>query len=87
MIRRDALLGRYNPALRRSERLPLCWEWLPIDQGVEESGIRTTKTALGRHFEEMATSRVVLEVGPHPPWMSGFLTAAGYEAVVMSCPP
>lgn len=51
-------------------------------QVVEETRIQTTKTALGRRFEEMASSRVVLEVGPHSPWISWLLTAAGHEVIV-----
>lgn len=54
----------------------------PEGEIVEEARITTTKTALGRRFREMARARVVLEVGPHSPWISRLLTAASHEVIV-----
>lgn len=54
----------------------------PEGEVVEEARITTTKPALGRRFREMAPARVVLEVGPHSPWISRLLTAAGHEVIV-----
>ncbi|MGH2657402.1 MAG: IS110 family transposase [Actinomycetota bacterium] len=49
---------------------------------IEESRVATTKKALGRRFKEMAAARVVLEVGPHSPWISRLLATAGHEVIV-----
>lgn len=49
---------------------------------VEEEGrVRTTDRALRTHFEGMVR-RVVLEAGPHSPWMSRLLKELGHEVIV-----
>jgi len=49
---------------------------------VEEGSLRTTAPALGRRFTGMPPARVVLEVGPHSPWISRLLARAGHEVIV-----
>lgn len=49
---------------------------------VEESRIPTTTPALQARFGSMEPARVVLEVGPHSPWISRLLTNAGHEVIV-----
>ncbi len=49
---------------------------------VEESRVRTTVPALERRFSELPSSRVVLEVGTHSPWMSRLLADLGHEVIV-----
>jgi transposase len=47
-----------------------------------EDRMRTTPEAVGAWFSRYAHARVVLEVGPHSPWMSRLLKAQGHEVVV-----
>jgi len=47
-----------------------------------EDRIRTTPGALGEWFAGYAHARVVLEVGPHSPWLSRRLKTQGHEVVV-----
>lgn len=49
---------------------------------VEESGLRTDADVLRRRFAGMAPIRVVLEVGPHSPWISRLIAEAGHEVIV-----
>ena len=49
---------------------------------VEEAQVRTTSAALGGRFTGEEPARVVLEVGPHSPWISRLLADAGHEVVV-----
>lgn len=49
---------------------------------VEETRVRTTAPALSGRFAGMASARVVLEVGPHSPWISRLLANAGHEVIV-----
>jgi transposase len=44
--------------------------------------VRTTTPALQRRFAQMAPARVVLEAGPHSPWVSRLLAQLGHEVVV-----
>jgi hypothetical protein len=49
---------------------------------VEEEGrVRTTAPAMRTHFEG-APRRIVLEAGPHSPWISRLLTELGHEVIV-----
>ncbi|MFN2316400.1 MAG: IS110 family transposase [Gemmatimonadales bacterium] len=48
---------------------------------VEEGRIRTTRGALEAHFGG-ARRRIVLEVGPHSPWISRLLEELGHEVIV-----
>jgi transposase len=55
---------------------------LASDGDVEEQGrVRTTDRALRSHFEG-PRRRVVLEVGPHSPWISRLLDELGHEVIV-----
>jgi transposase len=55
---------------------------LGTDGEVEEQGqVRTTESALRCHFEG-TQQRVVLEVGPHSPWISRLLEELGHEVIV-----
>ena len=47
-----------------------------------EDRIRTTPDAVGVWFAGYRSARVVLEVGPHSPWLSRLLKEQGHEAVV-----
>lgn len=47
-----------------------------------EDRIRTTPAAVGSWFARYAHARVVLEVGPHSPWLSRLLKGQGHEVVV-----
>ena len=47
-----------------------------------EDRIRTTPDAVRDWFAGYRKARVVLEVGPHSPWLSRLLTAQGHEGVV-----
>lgn len=49
---------------------------------VEEARLRTTGPALSRRFTGEEAARVVLEVGPHSPWISRLLANAGHEVIV-----
>ena len=55
---------------------------LGADGEVEEKGqMRTTARAIQTHFEG-PRRRVVLEVGPHSPWISRLLEELGHEVIV-----
>ncbi len=47
-----------------------------------EDRVRTTPDAVGAWFAEYAHARVVLEVGPHSPWLSRLLKSRGHEVIV-----
>lgn len=47
-----------------------------------ESGVATTKQALGRVFGARQRCRVALEVGTHSPWVSRLLERLGHEVIV-----
>ena len=47
-----------------------------------EDRIRTTPGAVGEWFSGYRRARVVLEVGPHSPWLSRLLKRQGHETVV-----
>lgn len=49
---------------------------------VEETRLRTTTMALGQRFAGEEPTRVVLEVGPHSPWISRLMARAGHEVIV-----
>lgn len=49
---------------------------------VEESRLATSSPALTRRFDREEPTRVVLEVGPHSPWISRLLTRLGHDAIV-----
>lgn len=49
---------------------------------IEEARVRTTTPALERRFSALPSSRVVLEVGTHSPWISRLLAALGHEVIV-----
>ena len=49
---------------------------------IEEGRVRTTSAALSRRFGGEEQARVVLEVGPHSPWISRLIAAAGHEVIV-----
>lgn len=52
---------------------------------VEESGrVATTSAALSRRFGGMERVRIVMEVGPHSPWVSRLLEVQGHEVIVAS---
>lgn len=47
-----------------------------------EDRMRTIPEAVGAWFSGYARARVVLEVGPHSPWLSRLLVTQGHEVVV-----
>jgi transposase len=47
-----------------------------------EDRVRTTPDAVGAWFASYRRARVVLEVGPHSPWLARLLKAQGHEVVV-----
>lgn len=49
---------------------------------LEEARVSTTKQMLGHRFREMPAARVVLEVGPHSPWINRLLASTGHEVIV-----
>ena len=49
---------------------------------VAEGRVRTTTEALNEHFTRWARSRVVLEAGTSPAWISRLARAAGHEVIV-----
>lgn len=51
-------------------------------QIVEESRLATRTSALEDRFGSMEPARVVLEVGPHSPWISRLLANADHEVIV-----
>ncbi len=56
-----------------------------VDKGgevVEEARLRTTSPALSRRFAGEEPTRVVLEVGPHSPWISRLIARLGHEVIV-----
>lgn len=48
----------------------------------EEGRLRTTRQAFRQRFEGLERARMVLEVGPHSPWMSRLLAECGHEVIV-----
>jgi transposase len=55
---------------------------LTVEGEEEEQGrVRTTERALRTHFEG-SRRRVVLEAGPHSPWISRLLAELGHEVIV-----
>jgi transposase len=54
-------------------------EWGEV---VEETRLATKPGVLGRYFGAQARARVVLEVGPHSPWISRLIAAGGHEVIV-----
>lgn len=48
---------------------------------VERSRITTTEAALRRRFSSMERARVVMEVGPHSPWVSRLLKEQGHDVI------
>ncbi|MCE7894753.1 MAG: IS110 family transposase [Sorangiineae bacterium PRO1] len=51
--------------------------------GVErEDRMRTTPEAVSAWFARYANARIVLEVGPHSPWLSRLLKTQGHDVVV-----
>jgi len=49
---------------------------------VEEARLRTTPPALSGRFAGEEPTRVVLEVGPHSPWISRLIARLGHEVIV-----
>ena len=50
---------------------------------VEETfRVATTMSALGRTMAGFESSRVVLEVGTHSPWVSRLVEQAGHEVII-----
>lgn len=49
---------------------------------IEETRLRTTKSALRRKFSGLPSSRVALEVGPHSRWSSQLIEDLGHEVLV-----
>jgi transposase len=49
---------------------------------VEESRIATTPQALGKRFENLAPTRIALEVGGHSAWVCELLKELGHEVLV-----
>jgi transposase len=49
---------------------------------IEEARIRTSEAAVGRYLEGQPPSSVVIEVGPHSPWLARAIAAAGHEPIV-----
>ncbi|KPJ83293.1 MAG: hypothetical protein AMS18_17595 [Gemmatimonas sp. SG8_17] len=49
---------------------------------VEEGRVRTTESAMQRHFRNVGPMRVVLEVGTHSPWVSRLLESCGHQVLV-----
>jgi transposase len=48
----------------------------------EETRIRTSPELIEAYFEQRQRARVALETGPHSPWLSRTVAAAGHEVVV-----
>lgn len=49
---------------------------------IESFRVRTTKPALRSRLASYRSSRVVLEVGTHSPWISRVVASEGHEAIV-----
>ena len=49
---------------------------------VEEGRVATSEPALRRHFTGGEPARVVLEVGPHSPWIARLVGELGHEVIV-----
>jgi transposase len=49
---------------------------------VEETRISTSPERVKSYFEQRQAARVALETGPHSPWLSRTIAAAGHEVVV-----
>jgi len=47
----------------------------------QEDRLRTTPAAAGSWFERYSRARVVLEVGPHSPWLSRLPKRQGHEVI------
>jgi transposase len=47
-----------------------------------EQKLPTTPEAIRRTFEKMLRSRIGLETGTHPPWVSRLLTELGHKVIV-----
>ena len=49
---------------------------------VEETRLRTSEAAFRQRFSGGSAARVVLEVGPHSPWISRLIARLGHEVIV-----
>ena len=49
---------------------------------VESGRVRTTTAALQQRFATIGRTRLVLEAGPHSPWVSRLLAELGHEVIV-----
>lgn len=56
----------------------------PDGEVVQEGRVRTTSPALSALFTSLSPAPVVLEVGPHSPWVSRLLSSLGHEPLPLN---
>src|SRR6185503_18251517 len=56
--------------------------WMNVQGETSQERLRTTQSALRQRFSGIERSRLVLEVGPHSPWISRLLKQLGHEVIV-----
>lgn len=49
---------------------------------IETASVRTTRSALEKHFAKYRKARVVIEVGVHSRWVSELLQSLGHEVII-----
>lgn len=82
MVKQTILVPKITIGLDVSDRYcQLCV--LDADgEVIEQARLGTSREALARRFAAMESVRVVLEVGPHSPWISRTLEGYGHEVIV-----
>ena len=61
----------------------LCYVTLLSGEEIRKDRVRTTPQVMARYFSQLQPRRLVLEVGPHSPWMSRLLAECGHEVLVV----
>ena len=59
--------------------------WCLLDQSgevMDAGSVETTRAGFGKLLGKLGTSRVVMEVGTHSPWVSRQVTSCGHETIV-----
>lgn len=78
----EAASGRLTVGLDLGDRTSRYCVLNAAGEVVQEGALATTRTGLNALFEKLPSSRVVLEVGTHSPWVSWQMTDLGHEVIV-----
>jgi transposase len=78
----DMASGPITIGIDLGDRFSQCCVLGPNGECLAEGRIRTDPEALARHFQDLPTARVAIEVGGPSRWVSQRLTAWGHEVLV-----